>query len=282
MRKLSHNKKRNLSLVYEFLTREVSAATIDRDPGRAAEALDIIRSYLGEGCVLHEELMLQRNVMETRGVSRQLAQRIVDSLKASALRLSATAVLRERAKSEMIHEMNRRLGRDIFDRYRIPDYTAHASCNIVLSRGLGSRIEESVDAAKIEEHLVGYLMSPPSQPRRFDPNATMVAYNTAVGIFEKEIGHDLDSQQRDLIREYVRVSLGGSPEPLRRATARHRDRLRESLLAHRNDEAFKSDREMAARLDETIGELRTMEPGTDETLVERLILIHNVRKEIES
>jgi hypothetical protein len=33
MRKLSHNKKRNVGLVYEFLTREVAASAVAKDGG---------------------------------------------------------------------------------------------------------------------------------------------------------------------------------------------------------------------------------------------------------
>lgn len=282
MRKLSHNKKRNLSLVYEFLTREVTVATVEGDPHRAAESLSIISKYFSEGKVLHEELSLQRQVVETRGASPALARRIVDELKSAGIRLSATAAARNRAKSDLIHEMNRRLGRDIFDRYRIPDYTTHASANIILSRGLGARIDESIEVTKVEEHLVECLMSKGAPKTSYDPDATMFAYNKAIKFFQEEFGTELNAEQSALLREYVRVSLGGNPAPFKRMFEKHRVVLQDSLSAHRADPVFQQDKEMAKKLDEAIAELRTIEPSTEGDQVERLMLFHNLRKEIAS
>lgn len=281
MARLKHSKKRNVGLVYEFLIREVSNATVAGDHSRAARALQIIEGHLTEGTLLHEELSLHRQVIESRGVSERLARRIIDELKAAGLRFSTKAVLRERAKSDLIHEMNRVLGRDIFDRYRIPDYTAHASVNILLSRGLGSRIDEGVEMARVEEHLMAFLGTVATAPQ-YDPDATVYAYKNAVGLFETEFGKELTGEQSSLLREYIRVSLGGNPEPFRRAFERQRRDLREVLRARKADEVFTSDPQMAQRLDEALLDLEGLTVSATDESVERLMLYHNLRREIES
>jgi len=280
--RLRHNKKRTIGIVYEILVREVASAASSNDPKRAAAALDIISRHLSEGTELFEELSLHRSVMESRGVSGKLARRIVDELKAAGIKLGARKMLREEAKSRLIHEMNRTLGRDVFDRYRIPDYTAHASVGIILSRGLEARLDEAVDIARVEEHLVEFLKLSPTETKQYDPDATLYAYKTAVGLFEHEYGAQLTKEQADLLREYVRVSLGGNPAPFERTFIRQRDQLKESLKARRLDEVFTSDAEMASKLDEAIKDLDKMEAQADDEAVERLMLYHNLRKEIES
>lgn len=280
MRKLSHRKKRNLGLVYEFLTREVACASLAGDAARGAVALDIIARHLAEGSPLFQELSLHRQAMATRGANERLARRIVDELKAAGIRNISRRSLIEQAKSALIHEMNRGLGRDIFDRYRIPDYTAHASISILMSRGVG-RVDEGVEAAKVEEHLVSYLMSSPSEPSRCDPDATMYAYRTAIGLFEREVGRELLPEQTELLRECVRVSLGGNPAPLERVFERQRRDLYESLRVRRSDEVFQSDPEMLKRLNEAIEDLRLL-PGPTDEAIERMMLFHNLHKEIES
>lgn len=282
MRKLSHRKKRNIGLVYEFLTREVTNAVVSGDPQRGAIALEIIAKHLGDGTVLHEELSLHRSVIESRGVSERLARKIVDELKVAGIRLASRSVIREQAKTALIHEMNRRLGQDVFDRFRIPDYTAHASIGILMSRGLNSRIDEGVEVARVEEHLLEFLTGRPDAAAKYDPHASMFAYKTAVGLFEKEIGRELSRPQMDLLHEYTRVTLGGNPAPFRRTFERQRAELTEALRVARVDEVFKSDNEMAKRLDEAIGELSRLNPDSGDAAIESLMLYHNLRQEIES
>lgn len=280
MKKLSHNKKRNVGLVYEFLTREVSAAVVAKDTPRAARALGVVADHLSEGSALVDELSLHRSVMGSRGVPERLARRIVDELKAAGIRMGSRRDVRDAAKSNLIHEMNRQLGRDIFDRYRIPDYTAHASISILMSRGIDSRLDEGVDVARVEDHLIEFLTAPAGAVR-FDRDANLLAYTKAVGLFEREYGGELDGDQGELLREYVKVSLGGNRAPFERTFERQRTNLRELLKFRRLDEAFRADTDMAGRLDEAIGDLDSLDSSVDES-VERLMLYHNLKREIES
>lgn len=281
MQKLRHNKKRNVGLVYEFLTREVSSALVAEDRTRAAKAVEVISRHLSPGTPLYEELSLHRQVMESRGISERLAKRLVDELKAAGIRFAARGPAREAAKSALIHEMNRKFGKEIFDRYRIADYTAHASVNILMSRGIDARVDEAVDAARVEEHLTEFLTAPSEAPAKFDREASLYAYKTAVGLFEQEYGRELSAPQAALLKEYVRVSLGGNPAPFQRTFERQRTELREALKVRRSDEVFKTDSEMAGRLDEAIAGLEALDASKEES-VEQLMLYHNLRKEIES
>lgn len=251
MSRLNHNKKRNVGLVYELLAREVAKATLDnssKDARRAAEALDIIANHLGPKSVLEEELGLHRCVMEARGSAPALARRIVDELRAAGYRLAGKAEKREAAKTAMIHEINKRLGQETFDN-RVADYTAHASIGIILSRGLG-RLDEGVELARVEEHLVSFLTGQGDSFRAIDPDASLHTYQTALRIFEEEYGADLTKDQADLLRENVRVALGGPHEPLERMVTKQRGILRRKLSAAMLDEAFKSDEKMMEGLKE--------------------------------
>jgi hypothetical protein len=280
MKGLSHSKKRNLGLCYEFLTREVSSAIVAEEPSRAAAVLEIVRRHLAEGCILYEELSLHRRVMESKGVGERLARRIVDEIRAAGVRLSANAEARAAAKTALIHEMNKVLGKDVFDRYRISDYTAHASVNILMSRGLGGRLDEGVDVARVEDHLIEFLTAPAQIDERFNPDASLYAYKVAVGLFEREYGPDISDAQHELLREYVRVSLGGNPAPFERTFDRQRQELRESLHTAQADDVFMSDKDMMSRLVEAVKELDTL-TNTEEG-VERLMMLHSLAKEINS
>ena len=277
-----HNKRRNVGLVYELLVREVTAAAVGGDRLRGGRAVGLIDRHMGPRSVLGPELAAHRAAFSQRGCGPAAARRIVDELRAAGIRLSAKQAIGERAKTALIHETNRLLGRDLFDRHRIPDYKVHASIGMVLARGIGRRLEEGLDMVQYEEALVTWLASPVQESRALDRDATALAYGTAVNLFEDELGRELTAGQRDLLRERVRTDLGGSSEPFRRLMEKQRDDLRRRFESARMDQAFLADSEMGVRLDEAIRELRgpTPEP-TDESL-ERLLLMHEVRREIES
>lgn len=281
MPRLNHNKKRNVGLVYELLAREVAKATLDktgRSASRAAEALEIIAKHLGPKSALHEELSTHRSVMEAKGCSGALARRIVDELRAAGIRMASTTVQRESAKTALIHEINRRLGQETFDN-RVADYTAHASVGIILARGLG-RLDEGVEMARVEEHLVSFLESKGQAHKALDPDASLHTYQTAVRIFEEEYGATLTPDQAVLLKENVRVALGGPREPLERVVKKQKAILRRKLSAAMLDEAFKADEKMMEGLKEAWKNLDSV-PSTEEG-VEQLMLYHNLVREIES
>lgn len=282
MRKLSHNKKRNVGLVYEFLARSLADAALEGNSRRAGATIAVISNHLSEGCTLFPELSLHRQAMSTRGVSERLARRIVDELKAAGIRGSSRRSINESAKSALIHEMNHILGRDIFDRFRIPNYTAHASIGILLSRGVSGPLEESIDLAKVEDHLINFMVSEERSEVSYDPDATMYAYKSALKLFEGQFGQELDRQQSELLREYVRVELGGNSAPFERVFERQRHALKEALSIRRSDKAFLDDHEMGKRLDEVIAEIESLSLEKIDESVERMLLLHNLRKEIES
>ena len=279
--KLHHNKKRNIGLVYEFLTREITHAIISENKEKAAKVISILNKHLSDGTDLYEELSLHQQVMEARGSSIGVARRVVDELKAAGIRFSGQQA-RENAKTSLIHEINYTLGKDLFDKYRVPEYTAHASINILLSRGLSGRIDEGVEIAKIEEHLVEFLTSKNENSIQFDQDASLFAYKKAVSLFEQEYGAELVQDQRDILKEYIKVSLGGHINPFIRLFDKQKKSLIEILKISRSDEAFSSDEDMSKKLDEAIVELENLQASATDEAVEQLILYHKLKREIQS
>lgn len=279
--KLHHNKKRNVGLVYELLTREITSSVISGNKKNAQKALSIIANHLSESSELYEELSLHKQVISSRGSSKALARRIVDELKAAGIRLSGNKS-RERLKTDLIHEMNKSFGIDIFDKYRIPDYVAHASVNVLLSRGFDGRIDEGVELAKIEEHLIEYISTIGDTKLAYNPDSSVLAYKKAVSLFEQEFSKELTKPQCDIIKEYVKVTLGGNVEPFLKTFEKQKKTLSESFRKHKFDEAFVSDTDMSKKLDEAIKSLSDLKAEIKDEAVESLILYHNLESEILS
>lgn len=279
MGRLKHAKKRNVGLVYELLVRSVSDAAIAGDARRASIALSIMDRHFGPKGPLAEELELHRSVMEARGSSEQVARRIVDELRLAGVRLRGRGL--DRSRTDLIHEINRTLGPEVFD-LRVPDYVAHASVGILLQRPISGHLAEGADYARVEEALVSFLTRSPDAPRAIDPDECRFAYDAARRLYAEGYGKELDAAQAELLREFVRWQMGGPGEPLFRVVDRQRSLILDALRAHRSDEVFEKDGEMRKRLDEAIDELRAPWGDVDDAVVERLMLLHDLRREVLS
>lgn len=274
---LKHKKKRNVGLVYELLTREIADAVIAEDTSRATRALEMVEKHLGRG-PLNEELAVHHSVVNARGASERLARSVVDQLKAASVRFSVDKAKRDRLKTQMIHDLNRSFGDRLFER-RIPDYQVHASIGIMIERGLGL-VTEGVDAARIEDAVVSYLTTTDETRSGYDPDANAFAYNKAVELYQEEYGREMSKSQLELMREYVRVDLGGPEQQFRRVAERQRAALIEQLSSARHDEVFRDDKDMAKSLNEGLDALKKLTFDDRDSAVESLMAYHQLAEEI--
>lgn len=280
MATLNHNKRMNAGLLYEFLLRELAAATISEDTIRAADVLGLVRDSFGPGTALSDELAIHTTALENRGLSRSLAQRLVDEIRLAAVRLDRRSS--DLMKRRLLGEMRKLFGDDVLDRHVIPEYKAHASIGILIQSTGRRRIDEAADLARVEEYLVSFISSREPAQKRVEPEASTLAYRIAVESYESEYGKLLDSQQSELLREHVRVSLGGKPVGAAKMIERHRKSILEALKKAPLMEGVGTDSEMVKRLKEARRELESLPNDVTAETFERLMLFHDLRREIES
>ena len=81
MSKKSHNKKRNVGIIYEQLITKISSALIDNDDKTALEAKKLIKKYFQPGTELHKEHKLFNALAVTRISDNILASQIMEEAK---------------------------------------------------------------------------------------------------------------------------------------------------------------------------------------------------------
>ena len=77
MTKRSHNKKRNVGIIYEQLILTVSKALIDNDINKAKIAKNIIKKYFRPGTEIYKEHKLFQSLIRTHIKDNSLATRIL-------------------------------------------------------------------------------------------------------------------------------------------------------------------------------------------------------------
>jgi len=199
----SHNKKRNVGIIYEQLLRKVSSALIEKDQRTAETAIAILKDNFKPGTELYKEFRVFNALVKTRIRSETLACRILDEAKKAA-RDHHPAKLRAE-KSALIKEINYKLSDCNFYRQRVKDYRSYATIQQLMNYW---RSGENADLSRVtqyENNTVEWLLSDRDsvkleEQKDSDVNALTVKIMTEK--FNSKYGAVLNEQQRKIIQEY--------------------------------------------------------------------------------
>jgi hypothetical protein len=201
----THNKKRNVGIIFEQLIQHISDAIIRENQDQALPALNIIRKCFVPGSELYKEFRLFNALVKTKVSNSALAMRILSETK-NASRSHNSSKLRKE-KSALIREVNYTLKDPAFYSRHVNDYRNYATIQTLLNEW---RKGDSGDLTRIihyEEEAVNWLMKENRMPEQVkltnsdDVNALTVRIMTEK--FNKKYGAFLNIDQRELIKEYV-------------------------------------------------------------------------------
>lgn len=154
-----HSKKRNVGLVYQFLVRHVTEATLKNDVATAGRTTKILREHFRSGTELYKEWRLFNAVIKTQGLSDASATAVLRETRAAATKVNVRALDVE--KMRLIDAVNRNLGAATFE-HVVPTYRMYATVQTLFNdwRASAPDVVRIVDyEGKLFEHLT-------SQPHR--------------------------------------------------------------------------------------------------------------------
>lgn len=274
---LSHNKKRNCGMVYRMLLKCVSESLVERDTGRGEAALGILKKYFAEGTPLSRELALHRVILENRGVDERVARRIISEVLAEAARLDWRVL--DIKKSNVIKEINYSLGKDFFDRYRIPEYRAIASTHLLIQERKGN-IVESVDRVRVEESVVRYMTTsaaPPKAPP--DPERNGLALRLAVKAFNEEFSA-LPPSQKSVLDAYIVGSVKQDYTRFNRVVESQRADIESGIREYLRTEEVRKDPVFEGRLGQVLESMSRMRTDDPRQALEDIMLYGGILEEI--
>lgn len=281
-----HNKKRNSGLVFEFLVRRVGLTMVDKDPESYVKALGVIKKYFGPGQPLAKEREIFDVIVKSRGLNEQAARRVLDEVKGYVGELDQRKI--EIKKSNLIKDVHHTFGQDFFDVHRIPQYRLFASIQMLIEQykneAQRKNISEGVQRIQLEESLVKYMASTPTQPSttaRGEKVDSLVAA-LAMKKFEQRYSGAMNEGQKKTLRRFMNYSMTGNKEQFEREMEEERGRLLENLQKSRDLACFKDDRIMSQRMDEALDSLRRLNNMSSEGSVQEILLYQKLLQEIES
>jgi len=207
-RKLKHSKIKNTGILFELLTRQITADVL---AGKSTKTVSIVKKYFNETTELGKELELYQLLSEKHYQSENRADYLLDAVIKSRRKLSNSSLKRE--KFNLIKEIKETYNVNDFFNGRIPNYRMLASIyNVFQSESSQEQFKpDHVVNSKftILEHITNGKSSNKkiqekvlNEYSKSDKDLRLLAYEILVDKFNTKY-KKLDESQRKLLKHYI-------------------------------------------------------------------------------
>jgi len=270
--KLKHNKRRNTAFLFEALVRELTKAALRDDRAREKIVKDVLVEFFNKNTVLFQELSLYKNLYETKGASRDDAEKIVSEVKRVYLSLNSSNVFD--TQSQLVSRINKKVSADVFTNF-VPNYKAIASISQIFNQS--TPIKKKI---MLEKQIVSYMIQPVAQAVK-----TKRLNTTELKVFSKKFNEtygNLLEEQKELLSKYV-GSFKDSGLELRYFLNEELGRLKGHIETSLKTEEIKKDAGMLSKMNEVIGVIDGFkEQYINEKILKKILKIQELVSEIQS
>ena len=207
-RKLKHSKIKNTSILFELLTRQITADVL---AGKSTKSVKIVKKHFNENTELGKELQLYRVLSEKHYESTDRAAQLVETVIKSRKKLSNSTIRRE--KYNLIKEIKESYNVGDFFNGRISNYRILASIYNVFQAETSDEAfdPEAVVNSKftVLEHITSKKLDAEQTKNKVlreynktDKDLRLLAYQILVDKFNQKY-KTLDESQKNLLKNYI-------------------------------------------------------------------------------
>ena len=207
-RKLKHSKIKNTSILFELLTRQITADVL---AGKSTKSVKIVKKHFNENTELGKELQLYRVLSEKHYESTDRATQLVETVIKSRKKLSNSTIRRE--KYNLIKEIKESYNVGDFFNGRISNYRILASIYNVFQ---AETSDESFDPEAVVnsrftvlEHITSKKIDSSEVKNKVlreynkkDKDLKLLTYQILVDKFNQKY-KTLDENQKNLLKNYI-------------------------------------------------------------------------------
>ena len=281
-RKIKHSKIKNTSILFEVLTRQITADVL---AGKDTKTVGMVKKFFNENTELGKELQLYRILSEKTYDSTEKAKQLLETVVKSRQRLSNSKLRSE--KYNLIKEIKENYNVSDFFNVRIPNYKILASIyNIFQAESTTDTFDvedvvnskftvlESISGKKTTSKKENFL----KEYREKDKDLRLLAYQILVDKFNSKY-KSLNESQKGLLKNYINnISNTNS---LREFVDREVIKTKKELNKHLPKV---SDKITKIKLSEAINQINTISKGkvVTEKQVLNLMRYYELVKEIKN
>ena len=281
-RKLKHSKIKNTSILFEVLTRQITADVLE---GKDTKTVKLVKHFFNENTELGKELQLYRVLSEKTYPSADKATQLLETVIKSRQRLSNSKLRNE--KFNLIKEIKENYNVTDFMNVRLPNYKILASIyNIFQAESTTDNFNpEDVVNSKftVLENIVGKKTSVKNdnflrEYKEKDKDLRLLAYQILVDKFNTKY-KTLNESQKGLLKNYINnISNTNS---LREFVDTQVNKTKKQLQKHL---PLVDDNITKIKLSEAIKQIETLKKGqiVTEKQVLNLMRYYELEKEINN
>ena len=204
-----HNKIKNIGVLFELLTRQITADTINgRDN---SPAIQIVKEFFKSGTNLSKELNLYKALQEQKYKKETKADKFIDLVINEHAKISKSVLKRE--KYNLVKEVKTHYNLDDFFKSRVSNYRLNASIYTILESQKNSTVLNPKTLVKCRYFLLEHITDGNAvkdkqrdtliqEYSKQDKDLRLISYKILLEKFNDKYGK-LTLKQRNLLKEYI-------------------------------------------------------------------------------
>ena len=195
--KIKHNKKRNTAFLYESLIKELTKAILKNDLKTKTKVLNLIKENFCKGAILKKELELYNTLLETKGLNREFATRLLVEVKKDFDNLNRKQVFN--SQTQLIKKINETFSKEVFANF-MSNYRDIATVGqFFQSSGLGAR-----KRLLVEDKIIGLVTSKKEDLKESQiKHVDKLTYKTFINKFNSTYQNALREEQKKLLTNFI-------------------------------------------------------------------------------
>jgi len=276
----SHNKKRNIGIIYELLLRNITSSLVAKRVDEAQRTLDLLSSRFNKDSELYREFRLFNALANASVSDTAIAAGILAEAKKAARRCDIKKLNHE--KSMLIREINHTLRDDSFYRRKIKNYRDYATIQTLLNDWRAGDSADLSRVIKYESQVIQRLLESKPEPEDISRSSNPDIDNLVVKIMTEKLnnkyGDSLSESQKDIIRTYVFSISQDGGEVIRKKLSK----IKNSTLIEMKTLREKTDNKVLLEKIDSVNQ-KIIDQSTDQiddASISRFLTISRLRKEI--
>jgi len=272
----SHNKKRNVGIIYEQLLAMAAKGIVESNPTLAQKAKKLISRFYKEGTEIHREHRLFKALIEPHIEDGSLATKILGEAQKAAKYHNVPRL--EREKSRLIKEINYSFGKSFYNQ-KVKNYTQFATVQTLLNdwRQVGvdphrlalyeSRVHKILTTQKEEPELI----------KEHNKEVDNLVVKVMTDKYNDKYGKQLTDVQQMLVKQYVFAENGDSS-----GFKSMLKRIKETVLYDLTDYQSDCDNQhVANKINEVKEDIRSLDINTlDDQTMTRFLTLCDLSEEL--
>ena len=277
MTKRSHNKKRNVGIIYDQLLATIATGIVENNSKKVKQAKTIVRRFFREGTELYKEHRLFKALVEPQINDGSLATRILDEAKKAARGHHETRLTRE--KNRLIREINMSFGKNFYNT-KVENYTDYATIQTLLNDWRAYSNADISRVALYEQKAHSILMRPKQQDslqEMQDKNVDNLVVKVMTEKFNDKYGKQLTDVQQMLVKQYIFAENGDS-----KGFKSMLNRIKETVIRDLVDYQVDCDNShVANKINEVKDDIRSLDINTlDDQTMTRFLTLCDLSEEL--